>query len=352
MHSQVQDSKMTDLVKADDRSKQPSAKLSGKAVRISAAAATADDLVLTLDICQAQPRDGACVVKVKAAGINMSDVKAAVGHMPYAVWPRTPGRDYAGVVVQGPLDLLGKEVWGSSGDLGVKKDGTLTKYLVLSTSEISEKPKNISLDEAGSIGVPFVTAFEGLRRAGGVKAGDVVLVLGGNGKVGQAAIQLATMNGARVFAVEREREAYVGHASAPFEMIDASTQDVADRVRGATNGHGADVVFNTVGSPYFEKACASMALEARHIFISTLDRNVPFDIFRFFRGRHSFLGVDSLALSGDAGAEILNQLRAGFESGKLKPFPVHERAVFALEDAKAAFKAAWEGSRDRVIVRP
>jgi NADPH:quinone reductase-like Zn-dependent oxidoreductase len=79
---------------------------------------------------------------------------------------------------------------------------------------------------------------------------------------------------------------------------------------------------------------------------------VPFDIFRFFRGRHTFLGIDSLALSGEEGAEILNQLRPGFESGKLRPFPVHEAAVFALENAKEAFKATWAGSRDRVIIRP
>ncbi len=343
---------MTDLVKVEDSSKQPSRALSGRAIRISGAAATADGLVLKLDTCQAQPRSGECVIEVRAAGVNMSDVKAAMGHMPYAVWPRTPGRDYAGVVVEGPSDLVGKEVWGSSGDLGVKTDGSVTQYLVLSASEISEKPSNISLDEAGAIGVPFVTAFEGLRRAGNIRANDVVLVLGGNGKVGQAVIQLATMNGARVFAVEREREAYLGHSTRPVDMIDASTQDIADYVRAATDGHGADIVFNTVGSPYFEKACASMASEARQIFISTLDRNVPFDIFRFFRGRHTFLGIDSLALSGVEGAEILNQLRPGFESGKLKPFPVHERAVFALENAKEAFKAAWEGSRDRVVIRP
>lgn len=342
---------MTDIA-SDNGSKGRSAVLSGKAIRISAAASAAEDLVLNLETREVRPGRQDCVVEVTAAGINMSDVKAAMGHMPYAVWPRTPGRDYAGVVVEGPPALIGKEVWGSSGELGVKRDGSLTQYLVLSASEVSEKPSNISLDEAGAIGVPFVTAFEGLRRAGGVKASDVVLVLGGNGKVGQAVIQLATMSGARVFAVEREKEAYIGHSTRPFDMIDASAQGIADCVRAATGGHGADIVFNTVGSPYFEQACASMATEARQIFISTLDRNVPFDIFRFFRGRHSFLGVDSLALSSAEGARILDQLRPGFESGKLRPFPIHKRAVFSFDRARDAFKATWEGSRDRILVRP
>jgi NADPH2:quinone reductase len=343
---------MTDIVATDDCSKERAAVLSGTVVRISGVASTADDVALRLETRQFLPRDGECIVEVKAAGINMSDVKAALGAMPYAVWPRTPGRDYAGIVVAGPSSHFGKEVWGSSGELGIKKDGSLARYLVVSASEISEKPRNISLDEAGAVGVPFVTAFDGLRRAGGVKPDDVVLVLGGNGKVGQAVVQLATMNGARVFAVEREREAYSGHSTRPIEMIDASTQGIADHVRAATGGHGADIVFNTVGSPYFEEACASMAATGRQIFISTIDRSVPFDIFRFFRGRHAFFGIDSLALSGREGAEILNELRPGFESGKLRPFPVHEKAVYAMQNAGEAFKATWAGSRNRIVIRP
>lgn len=343
---------MTDLIATEGHPNDSAATLSGPAVRVFEAASAADRLDLKLETRHARPSAGECVVEVKAAGVNMSDVKAAMGHMPYAVWPRTPGRDYAGTVADGPSHLMGKQVWGSSGEFGIKKDGSLARYLVLSTSEISLKPANISLDEAGAVGVPFVTAYEGLRRAGGVKPEDVVLVLGGNGKVGQAVVQLATMNGARVFAVEREKEAYSGHSSRPFDMIDASTQDIAEYVRSATGGRGADIVFNTVGSPYFEQACASMATCGRQIFISTFDRNVPFDIFRFFRGRHTFLGIDSLALSGAEGAEILTSLRPGFESGKLRPFPVRENAVFALENAGQAFKAAWEGSRDRIVIRP
>ena len=49
-------------------------------------------------------------IEVKAAGVNPSDVKATLGAMSHAVWPRTPGRDWAGVVVEGPNDLLGREV--------------------------------------------------------------------------------------------------------------------------------------------------------------------------------------------------------------------------------------------------
>jgi NADPH:quinone reductase len=325
---------------------------SGRALRIFGAAAQIDDLRPVIEAREVALVDGECLVEVKAAAVNMSDVKAALGQIPDAAWPRTPGQDFAGVVVEGPSALVGKEVWGSGGDLGIKKDGTFARFLVLPASEISEKPCNISLNEAGAVGAPFVTAFEGLRRAGGVKASDNVLVLGANGKVGQAVVQLATMNGARVFAVEREGESYVGHATRPFAMLDASTQDIAEHVKRATFGIGVDVVFNTVGGPYFEQACASMAPDARQILIATIGGGVPFNLFHFFRGRHSFFGIDSLALTGQEVSEILNQLRPEFERGKLKPFPIHEHATFAIEDAAAAFEAAWQGSRDRIVIRP
>src|ERR1700757_1655223 len=123
---------------------------------------------------------GECLIEVISAGVNPSDVKAVLGAMPHAIWPRTPGRDYSGVVVEGPADLIGKEVWGSSGELGIRRDGTHARHLVIDASYIRAKPSTLSLREAGAVGVPFITAYEGLREAGGVHEGDVVLVLGGN----------------------------------------------------------------------------------------------------------------------------------------------------------------------------
>jgi NADPH:quinone reductase-like Zn-dependent oxidoreductase len=82
---------------------------------------------------------------------------------------------------------------------------------VVATEAVRAKPFTVGMLEAGAVRVPFITAYEGLRRAGLPKPGEVVLVMGGNGKVGQATIQLATRAGARVFAVERSGEAYMGH---------------------------------------------------------------------------------------------------------------------------------------------
>ena len=323
-----------------------------RAIRVATKAPDLDHLGLGLDGASRHPGPGEALVRVASAGVNPSDVKAVLGAMPHAVWPRTPGRDYAGTVIEGPAELVGKEVWGSGGELGIRRDGTHAEWLVVPVEHLREKPAAVSLIEAGAVGVPFITAYAGLEDAGGVKPGDVVLVFGGNGKVGQATVQLATAAGARVFAVERTEGPYRGHASGPVEMLGADSTDVAAHVRAATGGHGADIVYNTVGSPYFAAANAALAVKGRQIFISTIEREVPFDIFAFYRGRHRYVGIDTLALDSGECAQILDALKPGFESGKLKPFPVQDGYRYALEDAAAAYRAVLQGSPERVVLTP
>jgi len=292
------------------------------------------------------------LIEVKAAAVNPSDVKAATGLMPYAVFPRTPGRDYAGIVIDGPADWIGREVFGSSGDLGIRRDGTHATHLTVETEAVVDKPRSISWEEAAGIGVPFVTAMEGLRRAGMPKPGETVLVMGVNGKVGQAAVQIATWQGARAIGVVRKREAYEGHSNSPVEVVDASATDVATRVRELTSGKGADVVYNTVGDPYFQAAHKSLALRGRQILIAAVDRIVHFNILEFYRGQHTYVGIDTLGLSSIATGAVLRELAPGFASGHLKPFPIKASAVYSLEQAKDAFVAVAGSSRDRVILRP
>jgi NADPH:quinone reductase len=292
------------------------------------------------------------LVEVRAAGVNPSDVKAATGLMPYAVFPRTPGGDYAGVVVDGPRTWIGREVFGSSGDLGIRRDGTHASHLVVEAAAVVEKPAHLTMDEAAGIGVPFVTAIEGFRRAGDPQPGEIVLIMGVNGKVGQAAAQLATWRGARVVGVARSAAPYQGHASGPVEMIDASRGDVAAQVREMTAGHGADIVFNTVGDPYFQAAHKSLALAGRQILIAAVDKIVQFNILEFYRGRHTYVGVDTLAFSSVASGDVLRQAVAGFVGGQLRPFPIVAEAIYSLGDAKKAYDAVSASSRHRLILRP
>jgi NADPH2:quinone reductase len=323
-----------------------------RCVRLLAKAADPTSLAPVVEPRALSRAAGEVLIEIKAAAVNPSDVKAATGLMSYAVFPRTSGRDYAGVIIDGPSDAIGREVFGSSGDLGIRRDGTHATHLAVEADAVVEKPNGISWEEAAGIGVPFVTAMEGFGRAGMPTKGETVLVMGVNGKVGQAAVQIATWHGARVIGVVRKNEFYQGHANSNVEVIDASAVDVATRVRELTDGKGADLVFNTVGDPYFEAANKSLAVRGRQILIAAVHPVVPFNILEFYRGQHTYVGVDTLALSSTETGAVLRELGPGFASGHLKPFPINPSAIYALEDAKAAFVAVAGSSRDRVILRP
>src|SRR5882672_5213885 len=342
----------TAMISASQQPNSPPAAVEARCVRLPAKAVDPASLAPVVERLTLSRAASELLIEVKAAAVNPSDVKAATGLMPYAVFPRTPGRDYAGLVLDGPPDWIGREVFGSSGDLGIRRDGTHATHLAVEADAVVEKPKNLSWDEAAGIGVPFVTAMEGFRRAGMPRGDETVLVMGVNGKVGQAAVQIASWHGARVIGVVRKSEPYEGHANGRVDVVDASVTDVATRVRELTGGKGADIVFNTVGDPYFQAAHKSLALRGRQILIAAVDRIVSFNILEFYRGQHTYVGIDTLGLSSIATGAVLRELGPGFASGHLKPFPIQSAAIFSLEQAKAAFLAVAGSSRDRVILRP
>ncbi len=327
------------------------------ALRVLEKAAGMDVLALQL-VEQVQPsaEAGQAVVRVKSAAVNPSDVKATLGIMPKAVFPRNPGRDFAGVVVDGPAHLLGLEVWGSGGDVGITRDGSHAAFLQLPVAAIAAKPTRLTMDEAGAVGVPFVTAYEGFRRCGFFEDADAsnktVVVMGANGKVGQAAVQLAARSGARVVAVQRHAE-LEGHSSAPVDIVQAGSVDIATRILELTGGKGADVIFNTVDSVYFEAAQKAMAKGASQIFIiATKGQTVPFDVFSFYRGMHSFYGIDTLALDVVQSCQHLQAMRAGFEDGSLKPFPVAAVDALPLSQAMRAYRRVLAGENQRMVLHP
>ena len=324
-----------------------------QSLRLNAKAATAADIAPAI-VNQTQPAATAteAVIEIYAAAVNPSDVKAALGSMPQAVWPRTPGRDFAGRVIAGPEDWVGQDVWGTGGDLGVTRDGTHARYLVLPVSALSRKPKSVSVAAAATVGVPFITANEGLRRADLKGEGQTLIVFGSNGKVGQAAVQLATRAGAKVIGVERGSSQYRGHASSAVTAFDAQDPDLVQKLLEATGGRGADIAYNTVGSPYFETALATLAIGGTQILISTIERNVSFDILAFYRRNLQMLGVDSLKLSVTQCAQVLNQLLPGFDDGSLKAFEVDESSLIPLSGAADAYRKVLSGSMDRVVLAP
>ena len=260
------------------------------------------------------PRPGECLVELHASAINPSDVKNVAGLF-NATLPRVPGRDFAGVVVDGDAAWLGKEVWGSGAGFGVTRDGAHSEFVAIPSSWLSEKPPRLSMAQAGAIGVPYLAAWSALVHAGGIQAGETVLVTGALGAVGRAATQIAHWKEARVIGAD------ISEQQSDADMfIDTRGKDLPMLVKALTDGKGADLVLDTVGGPVFEPALRSLGLDGRQIAITSVgSRRVEFDLVDFYHSRLRLIGVDTAALAGTEIAYIMNELRAGFEAGALKP---------------------------------
>ena len=325
-----------------------------RAIRVSEKSASSDDLKFELaDIETPKIKDGECLVEIQASGINPSDVKALLGKMPNLTWPRTPGRDYAGVVVEGPSELVGKEVWGT-GDLGMGRDGAHAEFNVVDVAGIREKPANLSMAEAGSVGVSWTCAWLGMVPGAHVAEGETVAVLGANGKVGEASIQIATAAGASVIAVERTRDEYFGHATGPVDVVNLEHEpDVHQAIMDRTDGKGADIIMNTVGSPYFDAACNSLAKQGRQIICTTIEEENMINLRTFYRGNYHMTGVSNMDHNNILSGELLEDMKPGFESGAYKPYPIKDENIYGLANAGEAYQIVLKGtSRARIVIDP
>lgn len=255
---------------------------------------------------------GEVLVKIEAAAINPSDVKI-VGGLFGAPLPRTPGRDFAGTVVVGDPNWVGKEVWGSGAGFGFRRDGAHAEYVAVAASWLSVKPASLTMAEAAAIGAPFVTASVALERSALLRSGETVLITGALGAVGQAATQIAKWRGAKVIGVGRSARAkgFDGY-------INVAKQDLTVEVLAMTGGKGVDVVLDAVGGALFEPALKTLAHDGRHIAITSVGtRRVEFDLADFYHKRLRLIGVDTASLSGPEIAAILDNLRGGFDGDQL-----------------------------------
>jgi NADPH:quinone reductase len=295
-------------------------------------------------------KSGEVLVKVEAAGINPSDLVSVQGKFPHAVLPRIVGRDFAGTVVQGPEELVGKKVWGTGGDLGIDRDGTHAEYLAIPRQAAALRPANLSAEEAATVGVPFITAYSALVTLGDIKKDEWVIVSGAAGAVGRAAVQLAHAKGARVVAlVKNARESPASKLPGVHAVAQSEDNNLESVVREATNGRGADLALNGVGGSIFGSILASLAIRGRQVVYSAVGgREATLDIMQFYRNSFRLLGLDTQKLTTIECAAILNELAPVFESGALKPSPIGER--YPLSEAPKAYERVAAHAGGRVVL--
>lgn len=269
------------------------------------------DVLELIDKPVPQPATGEVLVEIHASAINPSDVKILSGLFEPSL-PRTPGRDYAGVVISEGA-WHGKAVWGTGADFGISRDGAHAEYAVVPESWLSEKPSRLTMEQAATVGVPYIAAWSALVTAMALQAGETILVTGALGAVGRAATQIAHLRGARVIGAD-----ITDRPSEADMYINSRNVDLPDAVRKLTGGKGVNAALDTVGGPVFEPALKSLALDGRQASITSVgSRRVEFDLVDFYHNRQRLIGVDTAKLSGEEIAGIMNGLREGFEAGIL-----------------------------------
>jgi NADPH:quinone reductase-like Zn-dependent oxidoreductase len=291
------------------------------------------------EVPRPDPTEGEVLIEVHAAAVNRSDVLNARGSFAFTTLPRIPGRDFAGAVVEGPPELVGKEVWGTGGgELGFIRDGSHARYLAVSRNAVVPKSDTLSLEEAAVSGLAYVTAGSALVELGDVSAEEVILVTGAAGGVGSAAAMIARWKGARVIgAIKDESERARAERAGVEVIIDTSREEVTDAVLTATGGRGANLVLDAVGGPLFEPALRSLGEKGRMVVITTIPdkHQVSFNLLDFYRRGLRLFGLMTSFLDAEGCAAVLRNLGPGFDDGALRAPAIAER--YPLEQAGMAY---------------
>jgi NADPH:quinone reductase len=269
------------------------------------------------------------------------------------IFPRVPGRDFAGHVIEGPDELIGTRVWGAGGrELGFTRDGSHAQVLAVPSDAAVPLPGLLSFDDAAASASAYFTAHEAIARAGVIGEGCAVLVTGAVGAVGTAAFSLARQQGARVIgAVRGPAEVKLAETFGFVAVADTERDDLAAVVRAVTSGRGADIAVDTVGGLLLAPVLHSLATAGGACVISSAPAiPIGFDILEFYRADLRLAGLNTGRLDCRRAGEILRSLAPGFESGSLRVPRIVSR--YRLTDAAAAYQEVKAGAVGRVLLLP
>ena len=316
-----------------------------------------------------EPGPGELRVRVHRSGVNPTDWKSRAGRGPGQAVdpPQIPGQDGAGVVEAVgpgvPEAWLGLDVWLFEAAFK-RRWGTSSEHTLVRQTHLATLPDGASHDLGASLGIPFITAHrcltvseEGPLRLGpGTLQGRTILVSGGAGAVGNAAIQLARWCDATIFTtVSSPAKGRLAAAAGADHVIDYRQTDVRDEVRKIVPG-GVDVVVEV--NPQANAGLDGKLL-APHATVTTYADDsggaevaVPMRASMTRNVRWQFVLVYTLPAAAkaraldDLGAALLDRaIGVGEEHG----LPLHH---FTLDQAAQAHAAVEQGVVGKVLITP
>ena len=274
-----------------------------------------------VDIAAPEMLDGLVRIKVDAVALGLPDVFMCQGTYAYKPeLPCVPGQEFVGEVLECPDGFdefkAGDRVAGVS--TFFSGQGSFAEVCLALPHSIY--PVGDAIDDAQAAGfiIAYHTAYVGLVMRAGLKAGETVLVSGGAGGTGSAAIQLATALGAQVIAMaSSEAKRQVCRDCGAQAVIDPAEGDFVAQVRAATGGAGVDMVFDPVGGEFYERCFSVLKHQGRVLPIG------------FASGRWGDTPMGKVVQSN---LSVIGALPAGFS--RSEQLAAHAELVKLLEQRK------------------
>lgn len=305
------------------------------------------------DSAQPQPTGGQLLVRMRAAGLNRGEFVPGHGlHAPAGSW-KAIGAEGAGEVV-----ALGAQVSGFRvGDRVMGRcGGAFSQFALMEEAEAIPMPANLTWEQAASIPLTFLVAFDMLVLQGRLKAGEWLLVNGVSSGVGVASLQLGKVLGARVIGTSSSAQKLEALRPLGLDVpLCTRAADFAPAVLAATGQHGADLVVNAVGGSVFAEDVRAMAFEGRLATVGYVDGvlHADIDLEALHARRLHLFGVSnklrSKAQRAAAVPRFVAEVVPHFATGRIVPVIDRVHAFADLPAAKARMEAG--GHVGKIVLR-
>jgi putative PIG3 family NAD(P)H quinone oxidoreductase len=246
----------------------PAAAVPETMTAIKIAAPGGPEALVPTTLAVPQPGDGEILVRVEAAGVNYPDVmQRKGGYPPPPGAPDTPGLEVAGTVVGLGTNAAAWKV----GDrvCALVAGGGYAEFCAVPAPQALPVPRGLDMVAAAAIPETFFTVWTNLFDRGRLQPGETVLIHGGSGGIGTAAIQVARAFGARVFTTARNREKCKACEDLGAERaINYRDEDFVEVVQSLTGGRGVAMIIDVVGGDYLVRNLKALAVEGRLVQVA------------------------------------------------------------------------------------
>lgn len=273
------------------------------------------------------PKHNEVRIAVKAIGLNRAEAMFRSGqYLETAKLPARLGYEASGTIEsvgEGVTDFKVGDAVSTVPNFSMNEYGMYGDLVVAPAYAVVKHPANLTFEEASSIWMMFLTAYDGLLSTAKLQASDTVLIPAASSSVGLAAIQITNMVGAKSVALTRtSSKADELKKAGAAHVIATEEQDIVAEVMKITGGKGATVSFDPVGGPTFAKLMAASAPEARLILYGALSQEpTTISLLEVIGKRPVITGSLIMTTSGDA-AKLkvgVDFVAGGLKNGKLKP---------------------------------